>query len=133
MKIFQWSQPLIVVLTVFLIQCVQKPLLKGHYQGVFTIKENGSLKSGPASIHLEDSIYQSLGQPDRIPAGGFGSLIIRDTVMEFRDKNIWTADFDWHLILDGKYRYNYTGDSLILRAVRPNGNSYVYRLKRVDP
>ena len=123
----------VLLFSLLLIQCGKPPDLKGYYQGQFILSENGVTRVGPAKVRLRDSSYQSEGQTDRIPAGGSGDWEIQDSVVIFRDKNIWTADFDWHLILDGKYSYSVLGDSLILTADRPNGKSYIYRLKKMTP
>lgn len=132
----KWLQRFTFLVTLFiLVQCGRQNQanLPGNYEGVFILAENGSNKKGQVSLQLRDSSYQSTGQPNHIPAGGSGSWEIRDSELKFRDKNIWTADFDWHLILDGSYRYDLNRDSLILQAVRANGKTYTYRLKRIKP
>ncbi|HKK87622.1 MAG TPA: hypothetical protein VJ917_02150 [Saprospiraceae bacterium] len=119
----------------FMVQCThQNPdNFTGYYEGVFILTEKGSKKEGLASLRLRDSTYQSVGQQSPVPAGGSGTWEVQDTALVFRDKNIWTADFDWHLILDGRYRYELNRDSLILQTIKPNGNTYTYRLKRMKP
>jgi hypothetical protein len=67
---------------------------------------------------------------------GNGTFKVIDTkTINFEDKNIWTADFDWNLILNGSYTYEAKGDSLILTKNLENSqntiyNYYQYRLRR---
>lgn len=107
--------------------------LTGYYEGIFMRIDNGARKEGETNLKLRDSTYRSKGQPNRVPAGGSGSWKIDGNTLVFRDKNIWTADFDWHLILNGKYRYEIKGDSLILTGHRPNAKYYTYRLRKQEP
>jgi hypothetical protein len=116
--------------------------MEGTYSGQFhyispldTVK-----KIAPASVSFSDRTYISQRNQDRVPAGGSGSFeILRDHLLEFKDQNIWTADFDWGLILNGKFRYEVKGDSLILsRYSEPCASCsmapslYKYKLKRIN-
>lgn len=114
--------------------------LEGTYTGEFhyispvdTVK-----RTGPASISFKQQNFTSAGSTDRIPAGGSGSIeILDDKMIEFKDENIWTANFDWGLILNGKFKYEFKGDSLILNryfepcpACLSAPSTYQYKLKR---
>lgn len=66
---------------------------------------------------------------------GSGTFVLEDKkTINFVDKNVWTTDFDFQLVLDGKYTFEALGDSLILtkRVYGPTDflNTYQYRLKR---
>jgi hypothetical protein len=112
-------------------------LLNGKYEGTF----HHSVIA-PVAVELaHGNTYSSSGNPDRIPAGGSGTFsILENKMIEFKDKNMWTADFDWNLILTGRFNYEIKGDSLILiRYFEPCAvcsksyyPSYQYRLKRID-
>jgi hypothetical protein len=116
--------------------------LNGTYTGQFYYLEPGKssndLVTAPASISFSDKHYTSQGQPNRIPAGGLGTFEIEENdLLNFREQNVWTANFDWGLILNGKYTYEIKGDSLILdRYIEPcpsctmTPGTYQYRLKR---
>lgn len=114
--------------------------INGTYTGKFyyTPPSDTNKASGDAEVSFSDSKYTSKGNKDYIPAGGSGSFEIQnDHILDFKDQNIWTANFDWGLILNGKYKYQLKGDSLLLnRLTEPCINcsttpgTYEYRLKR---
>lgn len=119
--------------------------LKGHFSGSYYYHGPNTpapVKSpNEVDVKLElGNTFQSSGSPDRKPAGGSGDYKVSGkNIIEFTDKNIWTADFDWNLILNGRFKYEIIGDSLILtRDVEPCPKCivlpsvYQYRLKRVN-
>jgi hypothetical protein len=114
--------------------------LNGTYEGRFFYRPSSDLQvqSGTAEISFSDNRYSSGRNSGYIPAGGSGSLeVLKDNIISFKDENIWTANFDWGLILNGKYQYQFRGDSLILtrsyescQNCKTDGPLYEYRLKR---
>jgi hypothetical protein len=114
--------------------------LNGDYTGKFNYLHPESMKitTGEATISFSDHRFSTRRNSNNIPAGGSGTFdILKDKMIEFKDENIWTANFDWGLILNGKYSYELKGDSLILSRYRepcPNCSMvpslYQYRLKR---
>lgn len=66
---------------------------------------------------------------------GSGTFKVEDrTTITFADTHTWPANFDWNTILNGTYRYQTLGDSLILTKVMSTTDfqhTYQYRLKRV--
>lgn len=116
--------------------------LNGTYTGQFYYLEPGKplaeKVSAPASVSFSGANFSSQGNSNRVPAGGSGKFdILKDKQVNFNDENMWTANFDWGLILTGKYNYEHKGDSLILTRYTepcPNcdmvGSLYQYRLKR---
>lgn len=116
--------------------------LEGTYTGQFYYisPEDTIKRTGPASVSFTHRSYTSQGNPDKIPAGGSGPFeILGDDLLDFKDQNVWTANFDWGLILNGKYKYRFRGDSLILtRYTEPCSTCimapslYQYRLKRIN-
>lgn len=116
--------------------------LSGTYTGKFhyLTPENSAKVTADAKITFSDHTYSSLRNTNYIPAGGSGVFEIQpEEILNFKDENIWTANFDWGLILNGKYKYDLKGDSLILtRYTEPCPNCsmqaglYQYRLKRTN-
>ncbi|HEY0895069.1 MAG TPA: hypothetical protein VGE15_00825 [Sphingobacteriaceae bacterium] len=109
--------------------------LKGSFSGTFTAHGTPVTpeQSGPVQVTFDGNSYRSTSNPDRIPAGGSGTFRFADkTQIVFEDKNIWTADFSWGLILDGEYEYKFKGDSLYLTRYSDSGEAkvYEYKLKR---
>ena len=112
--------------------------LKVTYKGTFTYHDQASSvapqPSGEIVLTITENAYLSTGSPNRIPAGGSGVFeLTEEGQIKFEDQNIWTADFDWNLILNGYYKYKMRGDSLILKKELNEGvKAYEYRLKRTE-
>ncbi|SRX56133.1 hypothetical protein [Aequorivita sp. CIP111184] len=104
--------------------------LQGTYSGMFTVEYlNGDSFSRPVTVIFnENNKYQSSGNADRIPAGGSGTYEKGTTKINFSDINIWTADFDWNLILNEEYDYSINGNQLVLSANKNNIGFYKYEL-----
>lgn len=123
-------------------------LLDGNYKGNFYHIRPGDTNYFTSSEHISLNLlkkeYTSTGTDSRIPAGGSGEFIlINKNDVEFTDKQVWTADFDWNLILNGRYIYEFKNDSLILTRkfeicktciIKPGmmPGLYQYRLKRTN-
>jgi hypothetical protein len=90
--------------------------------------------SGPVEVNFSSDSYQSTGNSNYIPAGGSGTFhILENKNIEFKNTNMWTANFDWNLILNGTYTYKLKGDSLILSKEAASGIKVLeYRLKRIE-
>lgn len=114
--------------------------LNGTFAGKFYYMppSETTIVSADAEVSFSDSRYSSKGNTGYVPAGGSGTFEIQENhILDFKDQNIWTANFDWGLILNGKYSYEINGDSLILnRFMEPcidcsmAPSTYQYRLKR---
>lgn len=105
--------------------------LKGSYSGTFTYHSPEAPKTGPVTVTFDGTSYSSTRNPDYIPAGGSGTFEFREkNTVKFEDQNMWTANFDWNLILNGEYDYEVKGDSLIITRSRNEVKLYEYRLKR---
>lgn len=115
--------------------------LSGTFDGTFFYRPASDLQvqSGSAKISFSENRYVSARNATYIPAGGSGTLeILMDDLISFKDENIWTANFDWGLVLNGNFKYRFKGDSLILTRRNdtcPNCKPYSsplyeYRLKR---
>lgn len=78
--------------------------LNGEYSGTFTVKyESVDIFSEPVIVTFSGDEYVSSVGPNRFPAGGNGTFELKENSVEFKDRNIWTADFDWGLIFSGTY------------------------------
>lgn len=108
--------------------------LSGQYTGTFISWNNDPavdsyILTGNTSITFSGQEYTSTGNPDRVPAGGSGIFEVNDDVAKFSDKNVWPANFDWQLILNGEYELKIKSDSLFLTK-HIGYNHYQYKLKR---
>jgi hypothetical protein len=104
----------------------------GSYTGTFKATYQNSTLTSEAEITLD--------RPNFVVNKGLklGSGIFKvedKKTITFADKNTWTTDFDFPIVLDGTYTYEALGDSLILTKNIPQPNDFVnkyqYRLKRV--
>jgi hypothetical protein len=115
-----------------------QPSLDGEYVGKFYYGSLfGTTQEGAASVKIANGRFQSVGNNSRIPAGGSGAVSVVDSnTVLFSDENVWTANFDWALVLNGKYSVNVKDDSLFLdKKIEGNGgiNPPIirYKLKRL--
>ncbi|TAI49558.1 hypothetical protein [Flagellimonas allohymeniacidonis] len=106
--------------------------LNGTYAGTFTVAyANGDTFSNPVTVNFSgDSNYESSANGDRLPAGGSGTYEMGSSKIDFSDTNIWTADFDWNLILNGEYDLLANGNELIISVTKNNVGSYRYELTK---
>lgn len=144
--------PLLITFAVLILSSCSDKLnlsaLEGKYTGFFYHIPPGETKTTKGQSEIDVDLigtdFSAGKAPDRLPAGGSGKFsILNSKEVEFTDKNFWTADFDWNLILNGRYRYENVNDSLILTRqfetcatceIKPGmmPGSYQYRLKRVN-
>jgi len=108
---------------------IDQKAFNGTYEGTFRTIVNGKMVTSEAKVVFNGRQYQSL------KGRGSGKFTFVDKLVRFTDENVWTADFDWGLILNQDYQYETKGDSLILDKVIPYHpnlvyNYYQYRLKR---
>lgn len=105
--------------------------LKGSYSGTFIYHSPEAPKSGPVTVTFDGTNYTSTRNPDYIPAGGSGTFAFMEkNRVKFEDQNVWMANFDWNLILNGEYSYEVKGDSLFITRAHNEVKLYEYRLKR---
>lgn len=106
---------------------------QGNYQGTFRSRVQGQYTSSDAEIELSSPTFTV----KKGPKLGSGDFKVEDKMnITFADKNVWTTDFDFNIVLNGKYKYEALGDSLILTKYVDGPadgiNYYQYRLKRSE-
>lgn len=107
----------------------RQELTDGTYRGTFTVRYGADTRTGETQLELKDGTFRCAGNPDKIPAGGSGTFSAGQDTLRFYDENMWTADFDWNLILNGAYRYTFDGKKLVLFTDKESGY-YTYHLRR---
>lgn len=103
----------------------------GKYSGTFTVKyPNGVTHTNPVTVNFSgnENFNCSGNSNNYYPAGGSGNYKIENSKIVFSDTNIWTANFDWNLILNGSYNYTMNGTRLIISAGKNNVGFYQYDL-----
>ncbi len=100
------------------------------YKGTFYITApNIKSQSVPVSITLNNGTYSCSNGENFYPAGGSGTYnLLNNNQIEFTDTNVWTANFDWGLILNGDYNIVKTDENITLTKSGTNNLKYVYVL-----
>lgn len=103
--------------------------LKGAYTGKL-YSTNVGVSETDARLVMTDKTYTaSINTP--FGADSRGRYVVNDNEITFTDSLAHTANFDWGLLLDGKYTSTIKGDSLIL-VKKGNMYNYTYRLKKQE-
>lgn len=109
------------------LSCNRAVLPNGTYSGRFVVENGLTSQEGLFQLEIMDKTYRCSGNSNRIPAGGSGTFSIAQNEVIFEDENMWTADFDWHLILNGTYNLSQKGDTLSI--VKTQGaTKYIYKI-----
>ena len=108
-------------------------ILSGNYAGTFQ-RERGIAKDPVANVSLTFNAANFSGTSDltKYPAICNGRYSITADTIHFQNQCVWTADFDWSLILNGKYSFKTIGDSLEIKRVYPGQTRDIYKLKKVN-
>lgn len=123
---------LLVLLVSLIMGCKKEKLAiqDGTYRGIFTVSYSNGVQTGRVTIELKNGTYTCSSNSNRIPAGGSGTFRMGENKMTFADDKMWTADFDWNLILNGEYESTFDGKKLLLTASRNNIGTYTYELEK---
>ncbi len=105
-------------------------VIEGSFSGTFTkISNDGTEYTNPVTVTFNsDGSYNSTASYDRVPAGGSGTFTSDSDQLHFQDEGIWTADFDWNLILNGSYSYTFDGTALRFEENKNGVGDYIYDL-----
>jgi hypothetical protein len=110
------------------------PIVNGVYEGVFTLTSPNGTFTGNTTLELNNNRFVASGNSNRIPAGGSGNfhLSADRQKITFQDENFWTADFDWSLILTGKFEYSFDGEMLEFTRSNDDGSTVQrYQLTKI--
>lgn len=124
---------LVVIATLsFLFGCDKSEVnvTEGSYKGTFTVTNSTGVSTGAVTLELKNGRFSCSGNSDRIPAGGSGSYSVTNGKIVFVDENFWTADFDWNLILNGRYDYTFDGKILQISTFKNDVGFYRYDLEK---
>ena len=123
---------LIIIASFFcLISCTEQEVrpetLTGEYTGTFRVISENETTQANVSFEVKHSSFSGKSAQANHPAIGLGSLVVRGDELHFTNAQYWTADFDWNLILDGQYQFQYADKQLVFWKER-NGTKYQYDL-----
>lgn len=111
-------------------ECGNDKSLNGLYKGTFKRYNVHNAPEAEIQLSLKYPDWSGSSNINKYPALGNGSFSTGDGTLKFRNRTVWTADFDWTFILDGTYLDQSHGDSLIFTRSYPGGGVDVYRLKK---
>jgi hypothetical protein len=110
-----------------------KPVIPdGTYAGTFQRQGNGTGQVVNVTLNLNDFGFNSSGPApaNRYPVIGKGKYAIDNNKITFSDSLVYTADFDWTLILSQEYQFDSRGDSLIIVRQYNAQVRDIYKLKK---
>lgn len=94
------------------------PNIEGHYSGTF--ERNGTISN--VTLAFNNGTFIGESQIVKFPAICNGTYSISSNSLNFNNQCIWTADFDWTLILADQW--NYTFSNGVLTMEKANGDKY---------
>lgn len=101
-------------------------LLNGLYEGTFN---RTGMDTVPVSISFHEGLFEGSSARSQYPAICRGSYSGDGTTIQFSDSCTWQANFDWSLILNGRYEFERDGDNVKMK--RNNGGTVdEYRVER---
>ena len=106
--------------------------MEGHYTGTFQrISATGLYPSQSVILHLNNNSFSGSSDNARYPAICHGSWEAGASTVDFTNGCVFTADFDWTLILNGSYYYEKTGTHLKIWK-KENEVTDTYELEKTD-
>ncbi len=127
-------QLILIISTFLLTSCVDESVdlndIEGTYEGTF-IRTSPNAKYAPSQVTLifSNGQFQGASETTKYPAICSGTYEIKGTKVDFANSCVWTAEFDWSLILSGEFTAELTSNELTLQ--RKNGSTWdLYELKR---
>lgn len=109
---------------------LEAQITEGIYVGTFQ-RENMQI----VPVSLEFSVANWTGTSDfqKYPAlcNGTYSQNVNQQIIIFRNSCIWTAEFDWTLILKDTFHLSIINDSIVMKKTYPNNSWDEYRLKKM--
>lgn len=93
-------------------------ILDGEYSGIF--ERNGVISN--VELSFDEGIFVGESEMVKYPAICHGSYTTTNNIIEFQNECVWTAEFDWTLILNDEWNYTLNGNTLTL--IKLNGDKY---------
>ncbi|ULQ52869.1 hypothetical protein [Flavihumibacter fluvii] len=103
----------------------------GTYTGTFQRLHQENSQLAAVSIKFDFPNWTGYSNINRYPALGSGTFRYLNDALTFENAGVWTADFDWTLILKDAYIDQVKDDSLIFSKSYGNGWIDIYRLKKL--
>jgi hypothetical protein len=125
---------ILLITTIFITSCDEETngltVIEGIYEGTF-IRSSPTAYFPPSQVTLTFSNGQFQGESEKTkyPAICSGTYDVKGNNIDFTNTCVWTAEFDWTLILSGEFSIGLANDELTLQ--KKNGSIWdLYQLKR---
>jgi hypothetical protein len=84
----------------------------GEFSGTFvgTFSRTG-MDTAAVTIEFGDNKFSGQSVQSKYPAICRGSFALHENTITFTDSCVWTADFDWTLILNGNYNISFPAEN----------------------
>ncbi len=135
MKRFTTSILLTVALLTGIISCKKSTsnstISDGTYKGTFQRQVSGTGNISKVSLVFSAGNWVGQSETPKYPAlcsGTFQTNVASE--ITFFESCIWTADFDWTLILDQKFSLQVFGNDYVLTKDYGNGTKDIYNLTK---
>jgi hypothetical protein len=105
--------------------------LDGEYTGTFVRSApNIRAQSAKVTLYLAGNTFKGSSDIKNYPAICEGTFTITSSKIDVSNDCMFTADFDWSLVLKGEYNYELSGKQLKITRAYP-GNKYdTYTLEK---
>ncbi len=130
------GQPVILLcLMLFFVSCKKTApdylIPNGIYSGTFQrLTDNTGLIS-KVTITFSGNTWKGISQYDKYPALCQGTYFKKnEDSISFENACVWTAEFDWTLILGGDYKISISGKNIQLTKSYDQTHADVYNLTR---
>jgi len=108
--------------------------LEGTYSGTFQrTVGNEAGQIAQVTISFENNTWQGQSDTPKYPALCNGTYELKGQIINFQNHCMFTADFDWSLILNGDFEIKQTTQAITFTKVLPNTSTVikdVYTLQR---
>ncbi|WP_075350594.1 hypothetical protein [Algoriphagus marinus] len=107
--------------------------IEGAYIGQFYLAvPNSDFVSSDITLTLENGRFSGTSSRSKYPAICRGTYEIIGDEIIFTDECIWTAEFNWGLILSGNFKFSLKDGKLSKLTRKEGENSYVYNLSKTN-
>lgn len=105
-------------------------LKDGTYTGqFFRTSPTGDWKVSKVKLTLNKGTFTGESEMNKYPAICNGTYTISNDTIVFKDQCVWTADFDWTLILSGTFEITVDGQAILLKRYFDQNMYDTYQLK----
>ncbi|WP_114936996.1 hypothetical protein [Mucilaginibacter endophyticus] len=104
--------------------------LSGTYAGTFQRKVSGTGAISDVSLSFSADAWNGESQTVKYPALNHGTFSTTGNKINFKNESVWTAEFDWSLILSGDYDITVSGNKITISKSYATGMIDVYTLSK---